>query len=66
MAKPVNTELKTDVATMKLFAQFIPALRDLALPSPKQVEVKLIEREVVEKTFVFDRTISPKWWRRLL
>ena len=53
-----NTEPKTDVATMKLFAQFIPALRDLALPSPK--EVKLIEREVVEKKFVFDRTISPK------
>ncbi len=49
---------------MKLHAQFIPALRDLALPSPKQT--KLIEREVVEKTFVFDRTISPKWWRRLL
>ena len=54
------------MATMKLLAQFIPALRDLALPSPKEVEVKLIEREVVEKTFVFDRTISPKWWRRLL
>ena len=51
---------------MKLHAQFIPALRDLALPSPKQVEVKLIEREEVERTFVFDRTISPKWWRRLL
>jgi hypothetical protein len=54
------------VATMKLFAQFIPALRDLALPSPKEAEVKLIKREVVEKTFVFDRTTSPKWWRRLL
>jgi len=54
------------VATTKLFAQFIPALRDLALPSPKEVEVKLIEREVVEKTFVFDRTISPKWWRSLV
>jgi len=26
----------------------------------------LIEREVVEKTFVFYRTISPKWWRSLL
>ena len=54
------------MATMKLLAQFTPALRDLALPSPKEVEVKLIEREVVEKAFVFDRTISPKWWRRLL
>jgi hypothetical protein len=54
------------VATMKLFAQFIPALRDLALPSPKEVEVKLIEREVVKKAFVFDRKISPKWLRRLL
>jgi hypothetical protein len=51
---------------MKLLAQFIPALRDLALPSPKQVEVKLIEREEIERTFVLNRTISPKWWRRLL
>lgn len=51
---------------MKLIAQFIPALRDLSLPSPKEVEVKLIEGEVVEKTFVFDRTISPKWLRKLL
>jgi hypothetical protein len=49
---------------MKLFAQFIPAFRDLALPSPK--EEKLIERELVEKTFVFDRAMSPRWWRRLL
>jgi hypothetical protein len=48
------------VATIKLFAQFIPALRDLALPSPKEIEMKLIEREVVEQTFVFDRTMSPK------
>ncbi|PYL59779.1 MAG: hypothetical protein DMF31_05935, partial [Verrucomicrobia bacterium] len=61
-----NTQPKTEVATMKLLAQFIPALSDLALLSPKQVEVKLIEREVVEKTFIFDRTISPKWWRSLL
>jgi hypothetical protein len=51
---------------MKLHAQFIPAPRDLALPSPKEIEVKLIERGVVERTFVFDRTISPKWWRKLL
>jgi hypothetical protein len=50
---------------MKLLAQLIPTLRDLALPSPKEVEVKLIEREVVETTFVFDRTIRPKWLRRL-
>jgi hypothetical protein len=48
---------------MKLVAQFIPALFDLAMRSPKQVEVKLVEREVVERKFVFDRTISPKWWR---
>jgi hypothetical protein len=54
------------MATMKLLAQFIPALRDLALPFPKQVEVKLVEGKVMEKTFVFDRTISPKRWRRLL
>ena len=54
------------MTTMKLLAQFIPALRDLALPSPKQVEGKLIERKVIEKTFVSARTISPKWWRRLL
>jgi hypothetical protein len=51
---------------MKLHAQFIPSLRDLGLPSPKEIEVKLIERDVVERTFVFDRTISPKWWRKLL
>jgi hypothetical protein len=51
---------------MKLLAQFIPTLRDLASPSRKEVEVKLIEREVVEKKFVFDRTISPKWWKRPL
>ena len=51
---------------MKLLAQFIPALSDLALLSPKEVEVKLIEREVVEKTFVFDRKVNPKRWRRLL
>jgi hypothetical protein len=51
---------------MKLFAQFILALRDLALLSPKEIEMKLIERKVLEQTFVFDRTISPKWWKRLL
>jgi hypothetical protein len=51
---------------MKLFAPFIPELRDLELPFPKQVEVKLIEGKVVEKAFVFDRTINPNPPRSLL
>jgi hypothetical protein len=54
------------MTTMKLLAQFIPPLRDLALPLPKQVELKLIHRKAVEETRVFDRKMIPKWPRRLL
>ncbi len=51
---------------MKFLAQLTPPLLDMTLPFAKQIEVKFVEREVVEETFVFDSEMNPKWSKRLL